>query len=544
MKEVRLIDLIEEKISGEWGNDPISANAVNIIRTTNFTNSGSIDYSNIVKREVEKRHVDSKRLKYGDIIIEKSGGSPTQPVGRVVFFDKTENESIFLCNNFTTILRPKKDIFPRFLFHALFNKHLLKDTVKYQNKTTGIINLKLDNYLNAEKVTIPVEMDKQIQIAFILDTAEQIRRARNYSLSALDYLQQAVFLDVFGDPMSNSKNWDITRLDKLGDIVTGNTPSRVNTEYYDEPFIEWIKSDNIGNNNIFIKDAKEYLSEKGCKVARTVPHNSILVTCIAGSPNSIGNAALSNRHVAFNQQINAIVPKQNISHWFLLFLMKFGKKLVQNQSTDGMKGLVSKSKFAEIKVFLPPKDLRDKFDIISENYIKLRELGENYLKEAENLQKSLIQKAFDGTLEIDEKEWKRLDTEGWVKNYIETGSPTPKPYESEFIPVPIENFTIETDGKKIEYSNIGNMLTDVKTYATEAFGKDGYFTFEALEQVLHEQTQNKYPYKDLKDYVFKELDRKDGWFKQDFLLDDERDKSKGTDESRIIFRIKEQESPK
>ena len=105
-----LYQLIDKPISGEWGTE---GGTVNVIRTANFTNQGIIDFSKVVTRNIEDKKIIIKKLKEHDIIIEKSGGSPDQPVGRVVYFDK---KGLFLCNNFTSILRPKQElIFPKYL---------------------------------------------------------------------------------------------------------------------------------------------------------------------------------------------------------------------------------------------------------------------------------------------------------------------------------------------------------------------------------------------------------------------------------------------
>jgi len=143
-------DLISAKISGEWGIDPVSDNFVKVLRTTNFSNEGRLNLSSVVEREIDEVKVQKKKLQYGDIIIEKSGGSPNQPVGRVVFFD-IDDGNTYLCNNFTSILRPCDKVFPRYLFYCLFALHLRKKTLAYQNKTTGIINLQECKYQKQQK---------------------------------------------------------------------------------------------------------------------------------------------------------------------------------------------------------------------------------------------------------------------------------------------------------------------------------------------------------------------------------------------------------
>ena len=72
---------------GEWGEDDSDGTGVNVIRTTNFTNSGKLDLTNVVTRKIDQAKVDKKHLIPGDIILERSGGTADNPVGRVVYFE-------------------------------------------------------------------------------------------------------------------------------------------------------------------------------------------------------------------------------------------------------------------------------------------------------------------------------------------------------------------------------------------------------------------------------------------------------------------------
>lgn len=115
--KVQLKELLETKVSGEWGTEDIDGSGVKIIRTANFTNLGVIDYTNVVTRIIDTKKIEAKKLKKGDVIIEKSGGSPNQPVGRVVYFDPND-DSIYLTNNFTSCLRPNNKIIDsKFFFY-------------------------------------------------------------------------------------------------------------------------------------------------------------------------------------------------------------------------------------------------------------------------------------------------------------------------------------------------------------------------------------------------------------------------------------------
>jgi type I restriction enzyme S subunit len=86
MKLYKIKELLSSTFSGYWGEDSNDGNGIQVIRTTNFIVFGRLSFSQVVMRKVKHSVVQRKMLAYGDIIIEKSGGSPTQPVGRVAFF--------------------------------------------------------------------------------------------------------------------------------------------------------------------------------------------------------------------------------------------------------------------------------------------------------------------------------------------------------------------------------------------------------------------------------------------------------------------------
>ena len=99
-------------------------------------------------------------------------------------------------------------------------------------------------------------------------------------------------------------SWNVKRLKVLASIQTGNTPPKENSSenYYAEQGFLWVKPDNLDNFNP-IKTTNEYLNNEGIKIARVVPANTPLICCIG----SIGKFGVSNKSVAFNQQINAIL---------------------------------------------------------------------------------------------------------------------------------------------------------------------------------------------------------------------------------------------
>ncbi|HDM8237080.1 restriction endonuclease subunit S [Vibrio campbellii] len=240
-------------------------------------------------------------------------------------------------------------------------------------------------------------LEEQKRIAAILDKADEIRSKRQEAIELADEFLRSVFLDMFGDPVTNPKEWQLKPLKEIAKVTTGNTPSRKEEKFYGN-HVEWIKSDNINTPSHFLTLASEYLSEEGAKAGRIVPKGSTLVTCIAGSFDCIGNAAYADRDVAFNQQINALTPKKGVSSWFLYALILFSKKNIQASSTNSMKGMVSKGKMEEILMISPPESKQIEFEKSFLSYLKLISDMVISLNDSNELLSSLCQKAFRGIL--------------------------------------------------------------------------------------------------------------------------------------------------
>jgi type I restriction enzyme, S subunit len=226
-------------------------------------------------------------------------------------------------------------------------------TVRLDNITKKTTGLDAINFSDLRKVAIPIPpIEEQYRIAAILEKADGIRQKREQVLNLTEDLLRSSFLEMFGDPATNPKKLPTAPIRTFGSIVTGNTPPRSNPDNYGDG-IEWIKSDNINSPSHVLTAATERLSAIGERICRKASAGATLVTCIAGSPDCIGNAAMADRVVAFNQQINAIIPNQGTNPNFLYAQVLLAKKLIQRGSTNSMKGMVSKGKFQEIEFLAP-----------------------------------------------------------------------------------------------------------------------------------------------------------------------------------------------
>lgn len=250
------------------------------------------------------------------------------------------------------------------------------------------------------EIPVPEDFDDQIRIAHLLGKVEGLIAQRKKHLQQLDNLLKSVFLEMFGDPVRNEKGWNKPELKAFGKISTGNTPPRNESANYDGNFIEWIKTDNITVDAVLVTPATEHLSEAGAKRARTVTKGALLVACIAGSVESIGRAALTNRTVSFNQQINAIQPGGDVNPLYLYGLFKLSRVYIQRHATKGMKKILTKGELEKIKMIKPPVELQDQFAVIVEKVERIKSRYQQSLTDLEALYGTLSQQAFKGELDL------------------------------------------------------------------------------------------------------------------------------------------------
>lgn len=247
-----------------------------------------------------------------------------------------------------------------------------------------------------KEIEIKYPKDKSIQqtIASELAVIQTMIDGYKAQLADLDTLAQSIFLDMFGDPVTNQKGWELHSIASFGKIVTGNTPSKSVEKYYNSDYIEWIKTDNIQSNALYPTIASEYLSEEGSLKGRIVEKNSILVCCIAGSLSSIGKCCITNRKVAFNQQINAIECNPQHNYLFSYWLIKCAQKIFMETASTGMKHILSKSVMSSIKLPVPAPSLQQQFANRVEAIKKQKELIKSQLADAEILMAERMQYYF------------------------------------------------------------------------------------------------------------------------------------------------------
>lgn len=184
-----LRSLLKKSLSGDWGDEEGEVE-LSVLRSTNFTDSGNLHLDDVARRGFSRAKADQIQVQPNDILVERSGGGPNQPVGRVAFVANEMPDTGFA--NFVQLLRADKGkLDPGLLRWMLYQLNRTGVVEKLQHQTTQMRNLDLRDYL---KVLIPVprDEDEQVRIAATLEAADDRIRAIEESLRKAERVKKGL----------------------------------------------------------------------------------------------------------------------------------------------------------------------------------------------------------------------------------------------------------------------------------------------------------------------------------------------------------------
>lgn len=396
----KLIEITGKALAGEWGTDDETGAGIPVLRTTNFTNEGVVDYSDVVTRTITKKNIDEKYLRAGDIIIEKSGGSDKYPVGRVIYFDGPSNTYLF--NNFTGLLRVKdqEKWFPKYVFFSLYGNYRRGGTRPYENKTTGLHNLKTDDFVSQYEV-VEADYSRQKEICTHLDKLYSIIKMREEELVKLDELIKARFVEMFGNPANNEKGFIKA---PMGDYMTVLTDFSSNGSYktldsgvtmYDEPNYAWmVRTTDLESGDM---TAIKYIDEEAYELlAKSKIYGGEIIMNKIGSagkiylmpqidmPASLGRNAFMFR---YDDRIN-------VKFLYHLLTSEYGQREIQQYARGAVTKTITKNDVRAVLIIVPPIELQNEFESFVAEVNKSKVAVQKALDEAQTLFDSLMQEYF------------------------------------------------------------------------------------------------------------------------------------------------------
>lgn len=188
----KISELVSIGIKGLWGTETVSQDVgIPVIKTNNLSYEGIIDYSDITYRDIPFDKACKNFLHSGDILAEKSGGTKTHSVGYVSYFDGESNK--YVCNNFILALRPNTaKCHPRYLFYQMRFMYENGFFADCYNRTTGIQNLQINEYLGKTVKNPDIETQKVVVAS--LDNIQSSIDCKKAQLSSLDELIKSRFI--------------------------------------------------------------------------------------------------------------------------------------------------------------------------------------------------------------------------------------------------------------------------------------------------------------------------------------------------------------
>ena len=335
-ENLKLWDIIDSFISGDWGNEEESPEApccVSCIRGADIVPICNSDFENIPIRYISNRSFTTHCLQEGDIIVEKSGGSPTQSTGRVVYISKEllAAKNNIVCSNFCVAFRVKPEWNSLYIYYYLRNVYNAGVFFNFEGKTSGIKNLDIETAFRAIPIkAIAMETQKSIATAIsCLDKKIALNRVLNDNLEAMakqlyDYwFVQFDFPNEEGKPYKSSggkmvwndklkreipEGWYADNICRIADILSGGTPSKQIDSYWQNGNIPFFGPTDYAGA-IFQLNTAEHITSDGLKhCASSLFEEGVVIITARGS---IGKLVIVGTPMAMNQSCYAFRSRNN-----------------------------------------------------------------------------------------------------------------------------------------------------------------------------------------------------------------------------------------
>ncbi|ENA1802874.1 restriction endonuclease subunit S [Flavobacterium psychrophilum] len=348
-----------------------------LITGTDFL-EGYIDWDNCVY--VEKERFDQDRniqVKVDDILVTKDG-----TIGKVAFIDKIIKQTTL--NSGVFVVRPTNKAYnSRYLYFILMSE-FFKDFLNRLAAGSTISHLYQKDFVHFN-MPLPSLKEQTLIATALSNTDTWITNLENLLIKKHQIKQGAL-----QELLKPKQDWEVKKLEDVGEIITGSTPSTGLSEYWNGS-IPWITPTDIKTNKNIFKSERE-ITESGLNVIRKLPKDTLLVTCIA----SIGKNTILRKAGACNQQINAIIPNSSNNVDFLYYLIENSKNYILGKAGITATLMISKKDFSQILFSFPNvKEQTRIATILSDMDVEIEQL-ETKLEKAKKVKQGMMQELLTG----------------------------------------------------------------------------------------------------------------------------------------------------
>ncbi len=365
--------------------------------TSKNLKGGDIDFSscNFISEQDHKKISKHSKVDAGDILYAMIGtiGNPVL-VGAYDFDFSIKNVALFKQAD-------NSKICSKFLLHFLQT-----DIVKWQfkKKTRGGTQ-KFVSLKNIRNLQIPLPpLAEQQRIAEILDKADALREQRKQSIALLDKLLQSVFLDMFGDPVTNPMGWEVAKLDTQ--VITNPKLDKTKLSNNLNKITSFVPMSSVSDIQQCVTEYEMKPLKEVIKGFTTFEKSDIILAKITPCFENKKLAFLSNMPtpIGFGStefHVFRVTNKEIIKPIFLKYILK--QDYFFKVGKFKMRGAVGQRRvpidfFKNFSLILPPLEIQNQFAHIVEKIEAQKALQQAQLKQLDNLFGCLQQKAFSGEL--------------------------------------------------------------------------------------------------------------------------------------------------
>jgi len=244
------------------------------------------------------------------------------------------------------------------------------------------------------KIPLPT-LEEQKRIAAILDKADALRRKRQQAIKLSEQFLKSVFLDMFGDPVTNPKRWEIARFGDVGQLDRGKSKHRPRNdpELLGGPY-PLIQTGDVANSGGYIRKYKSTYSELGLKQSKIWPAGTLCITIAA----NIAKTGVLKLDACFPDSVVGFSPGEAVTVEYVRYWMGFLQKMLEANAPESAQKNINLEILRSLPIPLPPKNIQNNFCSIVAKMLESTERVDGSLVMVEKLFLALGQRAFSGYL--------------------------------------------------------------------------------------------------------------------------------------------------
>ena len=326
----------------------ISERTYRYIRITDINDDGKLNPNSIVG--ILKEDGENYVLKKYDLLIARTGNT----VGKSFLYLDDQVDCSYA--GYLIRFRIDKSKYNIFLLYHILHSTIFWGWVKSILRVGAQPNINAKEYQN---FLIPLPpLPEQQKIAEILTTVDDKISSIEDRIQQTEQLKKGLMEKLLTEGIGHTEfkdteigrmpvSWDVVQIKDIGNVITGNTPPTSNKLNYNNGIRMWASPADLGLFK-YVKETKTKISASGFEQTRKLPKNSLLITCIGST---IGKIGIAFEEMSSNQQINAIVCKDNHydCDFYYYVISRISPKIKQLSATQAVP-IINKTEFSNIVI--------------------------------------------------------------------------------------------------------------------------------------------------------------------------------------------------